>query len=278
MIPSSIKLHPTIKALSKHIVYTHLHIGLSAALITIGTAYHTTITDYLLYGFASFFATISVYNFHGIYKAQQLNSSTKHKWIRKHHTYIKWLIAVSASIALLLIIYLLKKPFIVLPLLFIIGLISFFYVIPFKGSPLREQPFMKVFYVAVTWTIFLLIFPVLNEGITALHWGEICAFFSLFVAIALPYDVRDVSIDQQKFKTIPSSFGSKKTMLISVAAYLISGTLILTTVRTAIHNPFFWIVYIWTVLLLLSAFFHKKEPYYVLLDSTFGMFGLFYFW
>jgi hypothetical protein len=278
LIQSSIKLHPTIKTLSKYIVYTHLHIGLSAAFITFGTAYHATITNYLLYGITAFFATISVYNFHGVYKAQQLKSSAKHTWICGHHLYVKWLIAVSTSITLFLLMFLLKKPFIVLPLLFVIGFVSYYYVIPIKGSPLREQPFMKVIYVAATWTSFLLIFPPLNEGINALHWGEICAYFCLFVAIALPYDIRDVYIDQQKFKTLPSSIGSQKTMLISVTAYLILGTLILSTDRTAIYNPIFWGVFGSNVLLLLAVFYRKKEPYYVLLDSAFGMIGLIYFW
>ena len=278
LIQSSIKLHPTIKTLSKYIVYTHLHIGLSAAFITFGTAYHATITNYLLYGITAFFATISVYNFHGVYKAQQLKSSAKHTWICGHHLYVKWLIAVSTSITLLFLMFLLKKPFIVLPLLFVIGFVSYYYVIPIKGSPLREQPFMKVIYVAATWTSFLLIFPSLNEGIIALHWGEICAYFCLFVAIALPYDIRDVSIDQQKFKTLPSSIGSQKTMLISVSAYLISGTLILSTDRTTIYNPIFWGAFGSNVLLLLAVFYRKKEPYYALLDSAFGMIGLIYFW
>ncbi|MEY4522750.1 MAG: hypothetical protein RIT10_1935 [Bacteroidota bacterium] len=278
LIQSSIKLHPTIKTLSKYIVYTHLHIGLSAAFITFGTAYHATITNYLLYGITAFFATISVYNFHGVYKAQQLKSSAKHTWICGHHLYVKWLIAVSTSITLFLLMFLLKKPFIVLPLLFVIGFVSYYYVIPIKGSPLREQPFMKVIYVAATWTSFLLIFPPLNEGINALHWGEICAYFCLFVAIALPYDIRDVYIDQQKFKTLPSSIGSQKTMLISVTAYLILGTLILSTDRTTIYNPIFWGVFGSNVLLLLAVFYRKKEPYYVLLDSAFGMIGLIYFW
>lgn len=278
LIQSSIKLHPTIKTLSKYIVYTHLHIGLSAAFITFGTAYHATITNYLLYGITAFFATISVYNFHGVYKAQQLKSSAKHTWICGHHLYVKWLIAISTSITLLFLMFLLKKPFIVLPLLFVIGFVSYYYVIPIKGSPLREQPFMKVIYVAATWTSFLLIFPSLNEGIIALHWGEICAYFCLFVAIALPYDIRDVSIDQQKFKTLPSSIGSQKTMLISVSAYLISGTLILSTDRTTIYNPIFWGAFGSNVLLLLAVFYRKKEPYYALLDSAFGMIGLIYFW
>lgn len=278
LIRSSIKLHPIIKALSKHIVYTHLHIGLSAAFITFGTAYHATIANYLMYGITAFFATISVYNFHGVYKAQLLKSSTKLMWIYRHKLYVKWLITVSTLITLLLLMFLLKKPFIVLPLLFVIGFISFYYIIPFKGSPLREHPFMKIIYVAATWTTFLLIFPPLNEGVNALNWVEICAWFCLFVAIALPYDVRDVSIDQQKFKTIPSSIGSKKTMLISITAYIISSTLILSTDRTAIYNPIFWAVFGTNTLLLIAAFYRKKELYYVLLDSAFGMIGLIYFW
>jgi 4-hydroxybenzoate polyprenyltransferase len=123
-----------------------------------------------------------------------------------------------------------------------------------------------------------LIFPQLNEGNIVIEWMNIGAFFCLFIAVALPFDLRDVSIDQQKIKTIPSSIGSKKTMLISVSAYLISGTLLLSTDKTAIHNPIFWGAFGCNALLLLAAFYRKKESYYVLLDSAFGMFGLIYFW
>ena len=275
---SSIKLHPTIKAIGKHIVYTHLHIGLSAGLIAFGSTFHAHISSCVLYGLSAFFATISVYNFHGRHKALSETSVEKNNWIRDHQFYVKSLIIISASITLILLLFLLKKPFIVLPLLFVIGFISFYYIIPFKGSPLREHPFMKIIYVASAWTSFLLIFPQLNEGNIAIEWMNIGAFFCLFIAVALPFDLRDVSIDQQKIKTIPSFVGSKKTMLISVSTFLISGTLLLSTDITAIHNPIFWSVFGCNALLLLAAFYRKKEPYYVLLDSTFGMFGLIYFW
>lgn len=275
---SSIKLHPTIKAIGKHIVYTHLHIGLSAGLIAVGSTFHTHISNCVLYGLSAFFATISVYNFHGSYKALSETSEEKNNWIRDHQLYVKSLIVISTSITLILLMFLLKKPYIVLPLLFVIGFISFYYIIPFRGSPLREQPFMKVIYVAAVWTSFLLIFPQLNEGNIAIEWMNIGAFFCLFISVALPFDLRDVSIDQQKIKTIPTSVGSKKTMFISISAYVLTGVLLLSTNITAIHNPIFWGVFVCNALLLLAAFYRKKEPYYVLLDSAFGMFGLIYFW
>jgi hypothetical protein len=128
---SSIKLHPTIKAIGKHIVYTHLHIGLSAGLIAFGSTFHAHISSCVLYGLSAFFATISVYNFHGSYKALSETSEEKNNWIRDHQFYVKSLIVISTSITLILLMFLIKMPFIVLPLLFCNWIYQFLLCYPF---------------------------------------------------------------------------------------------------------------------------------------------------
>jgi 4-hydroxybenzoate polyprenyltransferase len=225
-----------------------------------------------------FFATLTVYNFHALYKHTGKNVSTKKTWIQIHRKTIQLSILIGGISAVIFVLFLVKNPMKMLPLLGFISVISFFYVVPIKGKALREQAFMKIIYVSLVWTTILLVIPQLNERANPFEWLDISAFFCLFFAVAIPFDLRDSEIDSQKMKTIPTYFGAKKSKIIALFVFSCSVTLFLIKHPNWLGNPIFWLAISINSLLLITASGAKKEGYYAFMDTAFGIFGLIYFW
>lgn len=272
------QLQLPINPLSNYIVYLHINLSFSAGIIASGFTYHLGYKASLLYGFFAFFATMAVYNFHALYKHSANIDSTKNKWMQTHLSTVQSSIAVGGISAILFVLWFLKNPIKMLPFLVFITLISFFYVVPIRGKALREQAFMKIIYVALVWTSILLVIPQLNENANPIEWLDISAFFCLFFAVAIPFDLRDSEIDSQKMNTIPTYFGVKKSKIIALFAFGCSVTLLLIKHLNWLENPIFWLAISLNGLLLITAAGSKKEEYYAFIDSAFGIFGLIYFW
>lgn len=221
---------------------------------------------------------MTVYNFHASYKRTENNVSLKNKWMQIHLNIAKSSVLISCISAIFFVSFLLKNPLKMLPFLGFITLISFFYVVPIRGKALREQAFMKIVYVALVWTSMLFIVPQLNERTDSFEWFDISAFFCLFFALAIPFDLRDKEIDGQKMKTIPTYFGSKKSKIIASFTFACCVTLLIIKHPYWLENPVFWLAISLNGLLLITASVSKKEGYYAFIDTAFGIFGLIYFW
>jgi hypothetical protein len=231
-----------------------------------------------MYGFFAFFSTLTLYNFHRIFKLKSGLISTKNEWIRKRLKYIKGLTISSFLIAVSLLIFLLKNPLKTLPVLIFVALISIFYIIPIRSRPLREQTLMKNIYVATVWTSILFVFPTINEGETQLDWATFSAFFLLFITVCIPFDIRDQKIDEPTIKTIPFYLGiTASNLLIHLLLLSFCGLLILND-PLLYQNSFFWIILILNTINFININENTSNWRFALIDSLFGLFGLIYFW
>ncbi len=111
----------------------------------------------------------------------------------------------------------------------VIGLISIAYAVPlfkFKGKRLglRQVPGLKVFYIAVIWSLSSVGLPVLElyANGEAINWymanylGIVKILFLLLCT--LPFDIRDYEQDvQYNLKTLPILMGKKKAIGLSYA-------------------------------------------------------------
>jgi hypothetical protein len=83
-------------------------------------------------------------------------------------------------------------------------LISLFYVI----SNWREIPFLKAAFVALVWTIVLVILPsLLQDTFESQAW----IFLLFFYALTIPADARDIETDLKKLNTLPQLIGKKQS-------------------------------------------------------------------
>lgn len=96
-------------------------------------------------------------------------------------------------------------------------IISGLYVLPIFGRQrrLRDFPFVKIFLIAITWTWFstwYLIEHVDSLTVSLIGLEHLC----FMIGITLPFDIRDIEIDQNDgVKTIATELGKKKTGALS---------------------------------------------------------------
>lgn len=102
--------------------------------------------------------------------------------------------------------------------LIILGILTFFYAMPFyRGSlNLRNTNGLKVFVIAIVWAGVTVVLPVLNEA--GINFQDIILSFIqrfLFVIVLmLPFEIRDLEYDNESLGTIPQQIGVKKSKIL----------------------------------------------------------------
>ncbi len=204
------------------ILYSNFWIALAALAMTLQTQlFLLGKLQYSPYWIFVFSGSLFLYALHrivGLEKAKPFQESGRYQVIVtfKHH------IQIYAALSILVsgfFFFLLPWP--VQLSLFLPALLSLAYVVPvLKGKKrLRDVHFVKVFLIAIVWTWLTVFLPALELGLeqqlsTILMCMErVCFVF----AITIPFDIRDLEIDQfNKVKTIPSRYGIKKSKAIAL--------------------------------------------------------------
>ncbi len=136
-------------------------------------------------------------------------------------------------------------------LLMILGIIAISYNLPLfklgeKRVGLRHLPGVKLFLIALVWTLSVVLLPVLElqstdpTQITLAHTLLLMAQrFLLISAIVIPFDIRDIYQDQiHQLKTIPVVLGEKN------AYRLCFGLLLCTLLFSSLVSPLFSLEFI----------------------------------
>jgi len=270
------------------LINTNIYISLAAVLLTIETQVQLGMKpQFHPYLIIIFFATLFEYNLHrlvtAIIKPEALNDA-KHKWVKQNLKMFYVLTAISV-LGLIYVLFLAKKT--VLIALAPFALITLLYSLPVykrkeKIYRIREIPFLKIFIIAFIWSVITIFLPIIyNHSIfNRLHVTIMFAERFIFVfAIAIPFDIRDMSTDLKAgIKTIPLLFGEKKAKNISNILIIIF--LILTATHYISFNmifllPAFLISGIITLIIINHKKFQKSTwYYYAILDGTLLIQGL----
>lgn len=112
-------------------------------------------------------------------------------------------------------------------LFLISGLLSFFYVwkVPgLRGKNLRDLPNLKIYLIAIVWVIITVSVPHLvnEEQITNEYIILFVAEVLFMVSIIIPFDIRDINLDESSKKTIPQLLGVKKSIYLSIILFILS--------------------------------------------------------
>lgn len=218
----------TIK-LFKSIVFSNLWISLSAAGLTLNTFFYLQEPiNYKLIAFV-FFATFTTYNLQRIIKHyyKKQNYNTRHQWFYRNHLLISVLVLITCLISLFLGLYLFTFSDFIYLIPF--GFASLFYAIslfPNKKS-LRDLPFLKIFLIATTWSFSAVILPLITLNIKFnFHLFTLTSIICIYIiSITIPFDIRDIDLDDNTTKTIPQVLGVETSinlasLLLIVAAGL----------------------------------------------------------
>ncbi len=173
-----------------------------------------------------FFSTIVAYNFIRLYRKSDIKSWFSN-WIDKNKIAIFSLSFISLLGMCYLILGLRLKAIISLIPFF---LMTFFYVIPIgrvfsSEKTLRTISGIKIFLIAICWAGVTVIFPFIHYDI-AITTDMYILFLQRFlfvIIITIPFDLRDLSHDEDTLKTIPQLVGvaqAKRLGLILLMLFL----------------------------------------------------------
>lgn len=203
------------------LVYSNFWIGAGAALLTCEFYVINELPlDIEVVSFA-FFATVLTYTFQRSVKL--LNNSRQGSarliWMKKNNFLVKAILLLATIANIRHLFYFSINVYL---LLIFSGFLSLFYIvkIPGKwGKNLRDIPSLKIFLIAIVWALTATFLPYFNldEKVVAIPWLLFISNFMLIIALTIPFDIRDLQLDEPEKKTIPQLLGERKAIFIAMA-------------------------------------------------------------
>ena len=213
------------------IFYSNLWIALAALCMCLQTQLILTdsyaITPFCWFTFTSTLFLYAIHRIVGLKKVAEFTDQGRYRIISKfkNHILIYAVIAGGASLY-----FFFQLDFTIQLVLITPALISLAYVLPvlYQGKRLRDVGGIKIFLIAVVWAVITVWLPYLE--LREAFSNSILLMIaerSLFVfAITIPFDIRDLSVDQHsKVTTIPATVGIKRSIQLAIVCLLLSGVL-----------------------------------------------------
>ena len=200
-----------IKSLFDFYIFSDLHVSISCAALGVISFHNLHVPVQFKYVIVIFLSTLLAYQFIRI--ADNFFSpimSTPFPFNR--YILLKYLFVIALFLVLILLLNSFNKNEIWL--LIPITIFTLTYAVPFvkiknKKYSLRYVPAIKIFVIALVWSLFTVGFPNLNQWNELNFWVEIVQRFSFIIAITIPFDIRDYKTDSGKLITLPQKIGVK---------------------------------------------------------------------
>ena len=210
-----------ISEIYRWIVYNNVWIALGAASMT----YSTSI---ILFGKVNanvlwivFLATYFGYNFQRYISIGSPNSNPKDKWFSSNLFAIK----IMGVISLITCFYLCLLTFTIEEICwlspFLVVVICYRW--PILGKALRDVPFLKLFFIAISWGFITVLVPQFATHNTTVSWLLILVNTMYIIGITIPFDIRDVNTDSKQKKTLPQLTGIKWAVFTSIISLALPG-------------------------------------------------------
>jgi hypothetical protein len=253
-------------------------VSLSTMVLSAGFTFYLGIENWVNYGLFSFFSTLAVYNGQRVFKSEQLNETLWLQWVKDNRKALTFVVVTSSVAAIVCLISLLNLNWKTMSLLGVSGLISVLYVVKIRGKNLREIPFLKIHLIALSWTLILIVFPMINESLFNSKWFYGLAHYLFIFGVTIPFDIRDLKYDSIHQKTIPQLVGTSGAKMIGILAVFIFAVLLIEINLSFAFNPIFIGAVAIQVLLLALSNENQSDIYCAgLIDGAIALLGLSYF-
>ncbi|TRZ46757.1 hypothetical protein D3A96_04100 [Robertkochia marina] len=195
-----------------------LHVALSAAVLCYVTGWYFDITPPLYLTLCLFCGSVVGYNFIKYAPLADNFILVKGRYLRGMQLFS----AFNFIVAAYLLTYFSLNA---LLCIVVIGGLVFFYVFPLQRlrGNLRNIRGLKVYVVAVVWALATVILPAMEAGLRVDYQLMTEAFRrALFIlAITIPFEIRDLELDQPSLYTLPQQFGVRGARLIGYVSLLV---------------------------------------------------------
>ncbi len=221
-----------------YFIYANSVVATSTGVLSGGVAFAFGCENWLLYGLFAFFSTLIVYNGQRLVKAQVHGTNPWLVWVKRNTRVIYAFIVLSLLASIILFIELINSTttYVLLGLTVIIAIL---YVMRIGNRNAREIPYLKIHLIAFTWTVVLIVFPLINEQKEA-PWWLIIAHYIYVLAVAIPFDIRDLKHDMPSQKTIPQVLGVNGAKMMGAFLLLLFAAIMVWNQESLLTNPIFY--------------------------------------
>ncbi len=248
----------------KHIFNFYINSSIHVALAVFSLSWLTLIEFKISYDesilYFIFYASITGYNFVKFFEIAKFQHLSLSVWL-------KWIQIFSLICFVLMCYYALKIERNTLFYIFLFGIITFLYAIPFlpwrrflnKNNNLRNISGLKVFLIALVWTGVTVYLPLINNNHVIGTEVVIISIqrFLLVIMLMLPFEIRDLQFDSIKLATIPQKLGVNGTKIMGTILGFIF--FILEFFKNEVFLNQLLILLIFTFITLLFIIFSKEK-------------------
>ena len=224
-----------------------------------------------------FFATLALYNLSMVLSNPGKKPSSLLKrvqWMSKHQHLCSSFTLIGGLSTLCLSFFLTATAQVVLASLALISIAYSLPLLPFRGErvSLRNIPGLKLILIALVWSLSTTLLPIVNNPASlraSTLWILLTQRTLFFMAIAIPFDVRDIYQDSiYSLKTIAVALGKQKSQYIAHLSLAISSAIWwhLSTYSKSLLIPIIvvWGVAAWCIQ---TADKQKELFYFIVLDG-----------
>ncbi len=262
-----------------HLTFSNLYISIAAGVICSGLSHLLNYDQIFEIGLFVFSSTLSVYSFQRLvkYKLEEKRESELNSWLEKTIKIQIIYILLSAILSIYLYFFTLNafentKWWMALSLL-----LSILYAVKINGKSLRDVPYLKMHLIAIVWCKALLFPVLLNNDYESTNLLFILIHYFLFIALCIPFDIRDLNFDDSSLRTLPQVVGVNNSKLICIVAFLFFAVGSILLKPNLIEN-YFYILSIFIAFIILSFATEKRKTFYysILIDGIILLLGFSY--
>lgn len=219
-------------------------------------------------------STLLLYNFSLFLSRPQFPNRSPYERVRWFFAHRRLIYGMSVIAAMGLVYALFHIHYHTLIYLVFIGLLSLSYHVPLlqrsktRGG-LRQVPGLKLFYIAVIWSLSTVGLPVIEAwaGDTSIFWYEVLYLGGikvLFIALCtLPFDIRDAKQDAHyRLKTIPVMLGEARAVQLNYGLLAVHSVLVWLAPYTIDVKLGLMLTNVLIAVLLYTVIFNSKQQHY----------------
>lgn len=210
-------------AVFKFYLRSSIHVGFAVVSLIFVTLTFLNITPEINFLIFIFSSTLATYNFikYGVEARKYVLVSNN------YHRVIQYFSLANLGIALFLIKDLTYESWLVL---LFTALFIGAYALPVypRKKNLRNYGLLKVFLVALVWTLITQVLPMVHYQVS---WGwdryiDFLQRFLLILVLMVPFEIRDLKYDPPELRTFPQRFGERATrwagVLLAIVYFLLT--------------------------------------------------------
>ena len=240
-------------------INSSLHVALAVLSFSVLTAYELNLVGSIFFYSATFCASVAGYNFvkyFGLTKFYYRSLTTKLKYIQ--------LVSVLSLMGFGFVIFQLQQSSQIVYVF--LALITFLYAIPMgikTPKNLRSVGGVKIYIIAFVWAITTVVLPILESQLVLSldHWILVLQRTFIVIVLMLPFEIRDLDVDQVHLSTIPQKIGIRNTKIIGYA--LLGDSILLEFFKHQFNlNNFLTVFFTGILLALFLAKSNKQQDRY----------------